>query len=100
MKKNFLIILFFTLLSVLLSFISVHATDRHYWQNKQRELRYTPDGEDFVITNGDKRFTRAIYGTNTGFRFETSDFPNSDSICLIWEEVFTWPSKLLRGLLG
>lgn len=75
MKKNFLIILFFTLLSVLLSFTSVHATDRHYWQNKQRELRYTPDGEDFVITNGDKRFTRAIYGTNTGFRFETSDFP-------------------------
>lgn len=46
-----------------------------YWQGKERELRYTPDGEEFVINNGDKRFTRAIYGTNTGFRFETSDFP-------------------------
>lgn len=46
-----------------------------YWQGKERTLRYTPDGEEFVITNGDKRFTRAIYGTNTGFRFETSDFP-------------------------
>ncbi|MCD8166807.1 MAG: DUF4450 domain-containing protein [Bacteroides sp.] len=46
-----------------------------YWQGKERTLRYQPDGEEFVITNGDKRFTRAIYGTNTGFRFETSDFP-------------------------
>ncbi|MDL2310042.1 DUF4450 domain-containing protein [Parabacteroides sp. OttesenSCG-928-B22] len=46
-----------------------------YWQGKERELRYHPEGEEFVITNGTKRFTRAIYGTNTGFRFETSDFP-------------------------
>ncbi len=46
-----------------------------YWQGKERTLRYQPQGEEFVITNGDKRFTRAIYGTNTGFRFETSDFP-------------------------
>lgn len=46
-----------------------------YWQNKERELRYKPESEEFVIMNGDKRFTRAIYGTNTGFRFETSDFP-------------------------
>jgi hypothetical protein len=46
-----------------------------YWQDKERELRYQPEGEEFVNQNGDKRFTRAIYGTNTGFRFETSDFP-------------------------
>lgn len=46
-----------------------------YWHGRERELRYRPEGKEFVITNGDKRFTRAIYGTNTGFRFETSDFP-------------------------
>jgi len=46
-----------------------------HWQGKERELRYQPDGDEFVIMNGDKRFTRAIYGTNTAFRFETSDFP-------------------------
>ncbi len=42
---------------------------------KQRELRYRPDGQDFVIVNGDKKFNRALYGTHTGFRVETSDVP-------------------------
>lgn len=46
-----------------------------FWHNKERNLRYIPDGEYFVNKNGDRRFTRAIYGTNTGFRFETSDYP-------------------------
>lgn len=46
-----------------------------FWHNQERTLRYTPDGEYFVGKNGDRRFTRAIYGTNTGFRFETSDYP-------------------------
>ncbi|MDD3320252.1 MAG: DUF4450 domain-containing protein [Paludibacter sp.] len=41
----------------------------------ERILRYTPDGEDFVIVNGDKKFNRALYGTNTGFRVETGDVP-------------------------
>ncbi len=45
------------------------------WHDKERELRYQPNGEYFTINNGDKRFTRAIYGNNSGFRFETSDFP-------------------------
>lgn len=61
----------------LLLFLSVGlgAGNMQYWHGKERELRYKPDGEDFVIINGNKRFTRAIYGTNTGFRFETSDYP-------------------------
>ncbi len=46
-----------------------------YWHDKKRELRYLPEGEEFVIKNGKKRFTRAIYGLNSSFRFETSDFP-------------------------
>ncbi len=41
----------------------------------QRTLRYIPDGEDFVIVNGDKKFNRALYGSHTGFRVETSDVP-------------------------
>jgi hypothetical protein len=45
------------------------------WHNEQRELRYRPDGEDFVITNGNRLFTRALYGTNTAFRVETGDRP-------------------------
>lgn len=46
-----------------------------YWHGQPRTLRYHPNGDAFVITNGRQRFTRAIYGTHTGFRFETSDFP-------------------------
>ncbi len=42
---------------------------------QERELRYYPEGEDFVIQNGNRKFTRALYGTNTGFRLETSDVP-------------------------
>lgn len=36
---------------------------------------YYPQGNSIVSKNGKNRFTRAIYGTNTPFRFETSDFP-------------------------
>ncbi|MCD7710790.1 MAG: DUF4450 domain-containing protein, partial [Porphyromonadaceae bacterium] len=42
---------------------------------ESRTLRYHPDGEDFVIVNGNRKFTRALYGSNTGFRLETSDVP-------------------------
>ena len=40
-----------------------------------RKLRYHPDGEDFVIVNGDRKFNRALYGSHSGFRLETSDVP-------------------------
>lgn len=40
-----------------------------------RELRYTPQGSDFVIVNGKLKYNRALYGTNTAFRIETSDMP-------------------------
>lgn len=46
-----------------------------YWHGKQRELRYQPKGEGFVIVNGKNRFNRALYGTNTAFRIETGDVP-------------------------
>ncbi len=40
-----------------------------------RALNYWPEGGDFVTINGRNRFTRALYGGNTGFRLETSDRP-------------------------
>lgn len=45
------------------------------WHNHELELRYRPEGKDFVITNGKRLFTRALYGTNTAFRIETGDRP-------------------------
>lgn len=45
------------------------------WHNEQRSLRYHPDGADFIIKNGNRRFTRALYGTNTAFRVEAGDLP-------------------------
>lgn len=45
------------------------------WHGEQRELRYRPEGRDFVIRNGKRRFTRALYGTNTAFRVEAGDLP-------------------------
>ena len=43
--------------------------------HEERTLRYIPDGEDFVIINGDKKFNRALYGGHSGFRLETGDVP-------------------------
>ena len=40
-----------------------------------RQIRYQPDGSDFVITNGKLRFNRALYGSNTAFRVEAGDLP-------------------------
>src|SRR5699024_5706503 len=48
---------------------------KEYWHDQPRSLRYRPDGEDFVITNGERRFNRALYGSNTAFRVEAGDLP-------------------------
>lgn len=45
------------------------------WHKQERALRYKPEGGDFVIVNGDRLFTRALYGTHTTFRVETGDRP-------------------------
>ncbi|MEJ6980682.1 DUF4450 domain-containing protein [Pedobacter sp. P351] len=45
------------------------------WHGKERSIHYRPEGNDFVRVNGTKRFNRALYGTNTGFRVETGDLP-------------------------
>ena len=45
------------------------------WHDKARKIRYQPEGNDFIITNGTRRFNRALYGSNTGFRVEAGDLP-------------------------
>jgi hypothetical protein len=54
---------------------AVAQQDTRLWHGIQRELRYRPDGQDFVIQNGKRRFNRALYGTNTAFRAEAGDLP-------------------------
>ncbi len=78
--KNFLkflifIIHFSFIFSIVVKIQVCNSQDQQIWHNKERSIRYRPDGEDFVITNGTRRFNRAIYGTNTGFRIEAGDLP-------------------------
>jgi len=60
---------------ILCSVLPVFAQKTNYWHEKERELRYTPSGGDFIIVNGDRKFNKALYGTHTAFRVETSDVP-------------------------
>src|SRR5687768_16227855 len=41
----------------------------------ERSIHYKPDGEDFLLVNGNRRFNRSLYGGNTGFRAEAGDLP-------------------------
>ncbi len=45
------------------------------WHGIPRAIRYKPDGDGFVIQNGNRRFNRALYGGNTAFRVEAGDLP-------------------------
>lgn len=58
-----------------LMIITNTVISQEYWHGKLRELRYQPEGEDIVITNGNRRFNRALYGGNTAFRAEAGDLP-------------------------
>lgn len=43
--------------------------------NIDHPLRYSPDGQDFVIENGGEFFNRPLYGGNTAFRVDAGDMP-------------------------
>ncbi|MXN92529.1 DUF4450 domain-containing protein [Flavobacterium sp. Sd200] len=74
-KRSFVLsVLLFSLVTTAQELYPVKLADAS-WHNEERELRYKPDGTDFVITNGSRLFTRALYGTNTAFRVETGDRP-------------------------
>lgn len=53
----------------------------NYWHGKERKLQYfdgypaTHMGSGIQTINGKRRFNRALYGTNTGFRIEAGDLP-------------------------
>jgi hypothetical protein len=53
----------------------LYAQQGEFWHGIPRELRYKPDGNNFVIVNGNNKFNRALYGSHTAFRIETSDMP-------------------------
>lgn len=40
-----------------------------------RKIHYVPEENSFVLKNGTRKFNRALYGSNTGFRVETGDLP-------------------------
>lgn len=40
-----------------------------------RAVQYFPEGDAFSCINGKNRYTRALYGSNTDYRIETSDVP-------------------------
>lgn len=63
------------LLTTMLSVAQPLAAPDEGKHRSPRMLRYTPDGEDFVITNGNRKFNRALYGSPSTFRLETSDVP-------------------------
>jgi hypothetical protein len=73
-KFRSLIKLFF-LLPFLATVTDSFAQKEELWHGKERAIHYKPDGEDFVLVNGSRRFNRALYGSNTGFRAEAGDLP-------------------------
>jgi Domain of unknown function (DUF4450)/Bacterial alpha-L-rhamnosidase 6 hairpin glycosidase domain len=74
--RTFSFLLSFFLLLLTGYNVCAQQTNRQtYWHDKERSIRYHPDGTDFVIINGNRRFTRALYGTNTAFRVEAGDLP-------------------------
>lgn len=64
--------------AILLPLSSLAATKSSNLLNRlasPRTLQYYPDGRDIVCQDGDKRYNRALYGSYTEFRLETSDRP-------------------------
>ncbi|MDR1011439.1 MAG: DUF4450 domain-containing protein [Opitutaceae bacterium] len=66
-----------TTLATTLAAQPIQPTDRfpNLRDNIERPLRYTPDGQDFVIENGGEFFNRPLYGGNTAFRVDAGDMP-------------------------
>ena len=59
-----------TLLSFLTLPLGLWSTDK-----PKRTMHYFPVGREIVCINGQNRYTRALYGSESNFRLETSDRP-------------------------
>lgn len=61
------------------AFLAVFPINFHAQGNfigkTERQLRYHPEGADFVIENGTEFFNRPLYGGNTAFRVDAGDKP-------------------------
>ena len=63
-------------LIVLLMTVSIAVVAQIHREAVPRKLQYEPGtAGDFVCVNGDNRYTRALYGSHTDWRLETSDRP-------------------------
>ena len=51
------------------------VAQENYWHQEPREIHYQPNGNAFELVDGNRKFNRALYGTNTGFRVEAGDLP-------------------------
>ena len=64
------------LLLLLVGFCAIGAKAQTNKEIFPRTLQYEPGaGGDFVCFNGNNRYTRALYGSHTDWRLETSDRP-------------------------
>ncbi|MEO5910527.1 MAG: DUF4450 domain-containing protein [Pelobium sp.] len=66
---------YFFLLFIFAFSFCASAQEKTLWHGQERTLRYTPDERGFVGVNLERKFNRALYGTNTGFRVEAGDQP-------------------------
>ena len=72
MRARKLVLLFFLFY---VSFQSDAQQPSGLWHGIEREVHYKPDGGDFLLVQGTRRFNRALYGGNTAFRVEAGDLP-------------------------
>lgn len=63
-----------TLVIALISSLAI-AQEKPTNKENQRKIHYAPEGNGFVLKNGTRKFNRALYGSNTGFRVEAGDLP-------------------------
>ena len=64
-----------TTAAAIAAFLTAGGPSSHAAGLGERPPRYTPEGTDFIITNGKSFFNRPLYGGNTGFRAEAGDKP-------------------------
>ena len=63
-------------MALLVCFSAICAEAQTNKEVSPRTLQYEPGaGGDFVCVDGNNRYTRALYGSNTDWRLETSDKP-------------------------
>jgi hypothetical protein len=67
--------LYFLIVSIIALLQAPSFAQDNLWHGIERKIHYKPDGEDFLLVGGNRRFNRALYGGNTAFRVEAGDLP-------------------------